>query len=1358
MTEVIKNFQSYELDSNETIADRIAVSKKTLPDYIKVMYGETKNITTLNLIDQIKKFKPHELEKFYETYKEDFPKVDFDNFARLWYLYALKEGDKSIMDPHVQITLDAYLEKQSSNFSKIEGSMGTFKTDMKTKLDSLTKKVSKDLADFKEFSTHSKIHSTPIEVVRVKTELVFEVEYDIYELFNYMKMSRDIPFAVIGSYYKIMEGFVPSDRWSYARERLEGDFGDKRDVLYLKTLNVKNEPLKNYERIDPNLYSTVSIYFETPQEESRRKRDTRLRDEETKDKEKKRLDKKRREEEREERKKEDDVRTIRRKKKDGTVTKSADEIKREREDATKEKQRLRKEREKLEIEERERRKEDDEIKISDLENEIVRTSKVYMRLESPINPDLKEIDLITRILNSFPSKIHIQSKRQVQIKAEFLIPNFYLDRPVFLDSVMNDRLFYQRCFVDERMRIQKEKGGVYLYFAFSPSDTDDKFVACSMTEQVVEKTNLKIISKDPDLKTDTPYLRVRITRVPDEETAEKFKSIFTGLISLYITRKDDIIEKYNKYMPDFSDTLTDLKSDIEKKRKKSTRTRKMLKDVDPDQFISGYSRWLCPTKRAPRIVGVKDPNDDEEPQEIKDMQDEKGIQVLLFPKLPEEDGQKYNQYYYACDHHGTTESGKTVKNPTIYPALRINALGNSEKYPIVPCCYAKDHRSKGKNKSILRMYYEEGKTFADFRDKKKGDEDEDEKHIFTTNKIVPLKRFGVLIKDVDNYFKSIDNSNIYYRQGVTHSFNSIIEVMLMATEGKKFELYTKEERLSRVLEVRREMVDMVKSSDIYQQTVVYSRNPESIESYLNDKNKYMDPKMFTRLIEDYFKCYLFIFSQNDQYPFGVLSSPHHLKEYLSYRKKEKDEKDKKRKGKEEYYPTVFIYEHMGSELDRAEYPQCELIVRISNNGEKQAVFENNFAIVKRTQEIFDEMYFSNPIDKDIIISFDTPLDGQGIDFYGKTRFLSFADGVCILTDPLPPLEIPVLYKYKTIVKKQAIKFMNHESAANIKNHVVSGKLVGFHATKGHIKFYIPIVPERTDLENGVDIISPSFISEKSELSLYNEFHRIARYLTEYTLYLFSLYHRDRPPKGDIDADYIIGFAKRNIEIDENFVYGKVPRIFSLVTGVLRDRKLIVPNETVLKKLIYTLRIRLRNNKEEIKNYSEYKYIQRYYADIKDFDQLDSQLIIYGQHALIKWIENVKQIYPLHDSVQHTGVSLVSELSKYDTSKPFIVVFTSSWHKASKNLINRIVIPKKARKGKIDRRDLMTEYGHKFNFVYIDIDNNRGITSAYNVDSIPYIYFFRIQDGKSIELGKIKGGDNTNENIKLIKKNIEDILG
>jgi len=1295
--EVLKNFHIYELDSNDTISDRIATSRKTLPEYIKVIKviednytdSKNKNISLIDLVSQISLFRPHELEKFYDTFKTDFPLLDVISFAKLWWIYSLNNGDKKIIDPFVQITLDEFLLSHNSSFSKLENSVGNLQQDIKTRQSELAKKVKAQTEDFKEFSLHEPLHSTPIEVVRVKSEIVFEVDYDIYELFNYMKMSRDIPFAVIGSYYKIMEGFVPSDKWSYAREKLEGDFGSERDVLYIKTLNVRNEPIKNLDKTDVNLYSTVSIFFETLGRE--------ISDFKSDEKEQERQEK-------------DDKRKTRETKTRETKTRET----------------------------KTRETSDDFTEFSTQNIPINNRNKVLMRLDTPIKPELDEHEIISRILKSFPSKIESYSKTQIQIKAEFIVPDFYLNRPLFLDEVMNNRLFYTRYFVDDRFRIQKEKGGVYLYYAFKPSDDDDdKLVSCSMIEQVVEKTNLKIIAKDPKLKIDSSYLRVRITKIKNIEDAEKFKNIFTRHLSLYQSRKEEIVQKYSPYISNFSNSLNELKSYIETRRKKSSRTKTMLKDIEPDQFISGYSRWLCPAKRAPRIVALKDPDNDEEPEEIRELQDDKNVQVILFPKGPEEDGIKYNQYYYACDHHKGNSN-----NPTIYPALRLNALGNSEKYPIVPCCYSKDHRSKDKNKSILRMYYEDGRSFSDFKKDVK-DNEQDETHIFTTNKIAPPKRLGVLIKDVDSFFKSIDNTNTYVREGVSRSVNSVIESLLLAREGKNFESYTREEKIKETSKIRQELVERLKDGDIYQQTIFYSRNPESVQSYLSDNNKYLDPRMFTRLLEDYFKCSIFIFSQNEQYPFGVLSCPHNLKEYLQLKRKS--------------YKTVFIYENMGSELDNLEYPQCELIVRLNERGEKKSSFENDFEIVKRTREIFNEMYISDKSDDDMIISFETPLDGQGIDFYGKTRFLSFADGVCLLTESIPPLHLPLRYKYKTIEKVKAQDFLKRERVTKIKRHIISGKLIGYHGNKGRVEFYIPIIQEDSLDENEIDIATPSFLGDKSELSRFNELHRTSRYLLEYTLYMFSLYYQAKKPKN-IDSSFIIDFVDDNIRIQENFVYGKVSRLFSLESGVLRNKKLIVPNRIVLKKLVYNLRLRLRKDYNEVQNYSQYKYIQKYYQDIKDFDQIDNQLIIYGQHALIKWIENVKRLYPLYDSIIHKGVSLVSELSLYDTSKPFIIIFMAKWNKQSVDLVNRIVIPLKSRTGKFERKGLLTEYGHRFNFVYIDIDRNRDITSLYNVDSIPYIYFLDIKDGKSIELGKIKGGDDINENVKLIRRKIEEIMG
>lgn len=1301
-----KRFITYELDSRESIKNRIALEKKILPDRILFTFtvdenGDT-NITTTTIEDVMNRYKNSQFQQFYEDNKDQF-NIDFESIANIWYLIVLDEGKKS--DPYVDLTFDEYIKQYKYSLSRLQDSIKDFKEQQRSKFNLFTASAKKELDIVKELDRHKSIHTTSVEVVKVKTEVSFEVDYDIFELFNYIKMSRDVPFAVIGDYYKILKDFIPLDRWTYAREKLEADFGNKKEVLYLKTLNVRNEPIKNFQKTDPNLYSTVSIYFETPQEETKRKRDERLRIEEQLEKERKKEEKRRREEEKKEGKK-----IIRKKK--GDLLKKGEE----KEEVP---QVQEKKEEKAEKKLREIVIEDDE----DEQDVIVRSSKVYLRVESIINPEFTEDELIDRILSTFPSKISIQTKKQIQIKAEFLVPQFHLDRPIFLDMVMNDPVFSRVCFVDERMRLQKEKGGVYLYFAFSPDDPDDKLITCSMTEQIVEKTSLKVISKDPELKIDTPYLKVRITKALDIHSAESFKNIFSRLISLYNAKKEEVIDRYKKYIEDIEDIIDDMRSDIEKKRRRSTRTRKMLKDIDPDQFISGYSRWLCPTKRAPKIIASKDNPDDPEPEEISKLE-EKNIQVMLFPKNNIESGVTYNQYYYSCDHHSQDK----------YPGLRVNKLSNSEKYPIVPCCYKKDHRSK--KKSIWRKYYEEGQGFDDFRDKKQEtkDDDEDEKHIYTTNKILPSKRYGILVKNIENYFASIDINGRYLRQGVSRSYNSIIEVLMMAIDPD-FDGYNSTERKERIEEIRAEILDRSVNSDVYQQA--YNYTPETIKVYLMDNKKYLDPKVFIRLLEDYFDCYIFIFSQNEQNPYGILDCPYHGKEYLQLKRNPKR-------------PVVFIYEHMGAELDRAEYPQCELVVRIDSTNEYEFLFDGKYEVVKRTIDIFNEMYSTRDKDSRIIVSFENKIVSQDLDYHGKTRFLQFNNGICILTDPLPPLSVKYGCKYKTVPASKAIDFLDSENANRRKDHIVSGKRVGIYASKGDVNFYIPIRPEEVDFDDQIEIPTPTFILPKSELTMFNEYHRRARCIIEYMLYLFSVDYRQYKPTS-IDRFYIKKFVDRCIEVDPTFVYGHVPRVFSMNSGVLRDKKLIIPNTTTLKKLLYVLRVKLRNNIEEVKNYSDYKYINQYYIDIKDFSQTENQPILFGQNALRKWIESSKPKYPLLDSVRHSETSLLSELLRYDTSKIFVVVFFAEWHKPSKSLLNKVYTSKR------DEVTLYTKYSDRVNFVYVDIDTNRGISSSLNVDSIPYVYIFKVVDEKLIEVSSIKGGDNVYENVKLVEKEIVDNL-
>jgi thiol-disulfide isomerase/thioredoxin len=379
---------------------------------------------------------------------------------------------------------------------------------------------------------------------------------------------------------------------------------------------------------------------------------------------------------------------------------------------------------------------------------------------------------------------------------------------------------------------------------------------------------------------------------------------------------------------------------------------------------------------------------------------------------------------------------------------------------------------------------------------------------------------------------------------------------------------------------------------------------------------------------------------------------------------------------------------------------------------------------------------------------------QELDYQGKLRILQFDNGICVMTNPLPPLRVPQKKcSYKSVPIQDAQSFLRYEgiSIETTKDHIVSGRQVGIHASKDGVDFYIPIVHIEKDFDNEIDVITPIMDTDRSELESYNDYSRRARYLIEYMYYLFSLDYQTYNPEK-IDSEYILSFVDRNIEINSEFQYGDVPRMFSLDSGLLQDNKLVVQNTFTLKKLLYCLRLKLRDNSEELKKYSEYKYIKEYYKDIRDFSSTDTQPILYGKDSLKKWIDNIKPNYTLYESIKLQESSLYKELSKYDNDKPFMLVFTAKWHRPCKNLLSKLSPTISG-----DKRDLFRLYGKRIHFVYIDIEENKSIVTNYDINSIPFILFLKISAAKLVEIGRIVGTDNTNQNLKMIETKISEIL-
>ena len=791
------------------------------------------------------------------------------------------------------------------------------------------------------------------------------------------------------------------------------------------------------------------------------------------------------------------------------------------------------------------------------------------------------------------------------------------------------------------------------------------------------------------MKPNTYYIQVYISNAKNVFEVERFKLIFCRLLALYNSERKNIIKKYNEYM-DFDEYLNKSKSE-EDINKRLVKKKQLLKDVDANLFLPNYAR-MC--QHPPKIISEY--LDEEEPSEVTKLKNE-GNQVVIFPKTSLEG----KQYYFSC-----TKS-KRYK----YISLIENKLENRDKFPIIPCCLTTD-QSKRKVTNF-RKYYDEEELLSEFIPIEKAIKG----GVIMSDNILDNGRLGELPQDIKTFFNIIDSVNKYLRKGVNRSTDSILTCLSLATKQKVN---------------RNKLIEFITENDINLFQEMSDYNLETVINELSDINKYIDPKLYIHLLQKYFKCYIYIFVRNEIYPNGVLSCPYHNQYYLQ----EPINKN---------YPVILIYEHFGVKTDNAKYPQCELIVK-----NEEITFKQESELIQRIKYSFNEIY--NGIKSDIIdISkiIKSKIIGIGLDYYGKTRFLTVKNNkldkqITIMTDPLPSIDLPIISRYESVDNKLAKQLLEFEKCEYypIKINEV---IVGYKTPT----FYIPIKPILMDDNEGYNYIySPVYNS--SELSRFLQLERLSRILTEYMLYLFSIYYYDN--EKEIDEYFIYDFVKEKIIVDKSFKYGSITRLFNLESGVLKNEKLVVNSELILKKLIYVLQLKLRDNKNEVINYSDYKYIQNYYNDIRDFKQKSTENIIYGQSSLIKWIDDKRNNYKLYDSVRPQMEKFEREiLNKVGEEKGIIVLlFTANWSKASKMVENRIFDIFGKKKKYID---LSVKYPN-IKFVYINVDTNKELVYKLKITVVPYFIIFQNEDIKE----RIKGSDNIVENVKRLEYVLNTLIG
>jgi hypothetical protein len=498
-----------------------------------------------------------------------------------------------------------------------------------------------------------------------------------------------------------------------------------------------------------------------------------------------------------------------------------------------------------------------------------------------------------------------------------------------------------------------------------------------------------------------------------------------------------------------------------------------------------------------------------------------------------------------------------------------------------------------------------------------------QQRIITTNKIVDVNNFGILPENINRLFEIstlMDINYSFYRKGVNRSTSSFLECIIDAMLGQT--------KLSFVLSERKKLAEIARTTGICRQEL-YDNTPEEIGENLSDLKTYMNPRLYIHLLEKVYKCNIMIFTQENIS--GEMVLPRYLQAYLKQKTN---------------YPCVCILEHMGSESDQAQYPQCELITQWDETLKKSFYkFEVNSVIYNSVLQVYNKLSLTYKLDKQVtLVDFpfpETMIKGQEIDSYGKCRKLHISyqgKDACIFLSPVMPFATPEVYgKNVAMNLSDAMSFIEFVNMKNV-YQVVKSTTIEISGMVGNVKVSIPIkdtmIASNIRVSESNIAYTPSVVST---LDMFNRNRKLAIYLTEYIFWSYSrfLYDNDTELMNDATIEM---FVSDNILIDNNFIYGNVSKTFSLNSGVMKDNKIVVHDNETLKRLVYVLKLNIQRQPEKILLYHERLSIENYYNDISDFVSHPTQVILYGPESVSKWVSEKNLYYKLYHTVNTTTLS------------------------------------------------------------------------------------------------------------------------
>jgi hypothetical protein len=466
-------------------------------------------------------------------------------------------------------------------------------------------------------------------------------------------------------------------------------------------------------------------------------------------------------------------------------------------------------------------------------------------LSYSITYNITEEEIMQRVSSVFKGLDHdFAHIEQDGIKGSYEIKRFDINRVIFSDMIMTDKLVSYCLFVNERQKpvMEKKRFDIYMKLGYN-----------TQNDEVNVKDTVKI-TLSPYIKDKISIVEVSLTRLKNVRHAQMLQSLFSKLLQHYINKKDEIIKAYAELIPNFKVKFIESTKYLKNKTKKTGGKSDTLREKRPEVFIKGYP-IICQQKKQPNIL-----NEDE----VDTFRKQYGANKML----------KWDDLWFTCDQ----DAGNQFKHIGLQKNTK---LPNKDQYPVLPCCFEDDQYAKKASKLQTAGTSKTDDYISD-------DNHMDISYIKKAGKQLDIGRVGMLPYDIESMFNVLGVPNITYKTnkipniltyGVMEGPDSFIHCMERVF-NKKYSMMTIDGRKDSVRSVREKLAAIPhKNLGVGRQEIYDIPNTE-VAAYLKLPSSYINPDIFIQYIEYHYNCNVFLFEENETYPNGNVVIPKSSEAYL----------------------------------------------------------------------------------------------------------------------------------------------------------------------------------------------------------------------------------------------------------------------------------------------------------------------------------------------------------------------------------------------------------------------------------------------------------------------------------------------